>query len=127
MLCLPSEIDTVWQVWNSSSYCSNNKLIYSCVSDSPGINWDISEQGRLIASWSVSHFTNNGRLLRESEPIEAVLEVTYSNSTFIASTIKLTISMDLQIQCNNIIAKNIQRSSLTGKCLCSYFYFVSLN
>ena len=96
-------------------------MIYTCVSEnSPVINWDILEQGRGIASWSVSHFTNDGRLTRETEPIEAVLQITYSNSTFIASTIILTLTMDPQmytIKCNKIIAGNIPRSSLTSKCL----------
>ena len=96
-------------------------MIYTCVSEnSPVINWDILEQGRRIASWSVSHLTNDGRLIRETEPIEAVLQITYSNSTFIASTIILTLTMDPQmytIECNKIIARNIPRSSLTSKCL----------
>ena len=119
LLCLPSQIDTsVWKVWNSSSYCSN-KVIYSCVSDNtPFINWDILEQGRKIASWAVSHITNNGRLIRESEPLETVLEVTYSNSTFIASTITLTTTRDPQtytIACNRIITENVPRTSLKSK------------
>ena len=91
-------------------------MIYTCVSEnSPVINWDISDQGRRIASWSVSHLTNDGRLIRESEPIEAVLEVAYSNSTFIASTIIQTLTMDPQtytIQCNKIIARNIPKTSV---------------
>ena len=94
-------------------------MIYTCVSEnSPVINWDISEQGRRIASWSVSHFTNYGTLIRENEPIEAVLEVAYSNSTFIASTITLTLTMDPQtytIQCNKIIARNIPKASVISK------------
>ena len=119
LLCLPSQKDTsVWKVWNSSSYCSN-KVIYSCVSDNtPVINWDISEQGILIASWSVIHFINDGRLIRETEPIEAVLEVTYSNSTFIASTIILILAMDPQtitVSCNSIIPENIPRTSFKNK------------
>ena len=104
LLCLPSQIDTVWQVWNSSSYCSHNTVIYKCVSENaPVINWDILEQGTPIASWTVSHFSIGFR--RESEPIQAVLEVTYSNSTFIVSTILLKPLMDPQtftIRCNSI-------------------------
>ena len=118
-MCLPSQKDTsVWKIWNSSSYCSN-KVIYSCVSDNTAvINWDISEQGTLIASSTVSHVTNDGRLIRESEPIEAVLEVTYSNLTFIASTIILILSMDPQtvtVACNSIILENIPRTSVKSK------------
>ena len=119
LMCLPSQKDTsVWKVWNSSSYCSN-KVIYSCVSDNtPVINWDISEQGIPIASWTVTHFTSDGRLIRESEPIETVLEVTYSNSTFIASTIILILAMEPQIitvSCNSIIPENIPRTSVKSK------------
>ena len=95
-------------------------MIYSCVSENtPFINWDItitSDEGRHIVSWTQSHFTNNGRIRREREPIQAVLEVTYSNSTSIASTI--TLPMEPQtytIQCNSIIARNIPRSSIASK------------
>ena len=101
----------VVQVWNSSSYCSNN-VIYSCCDNTPFINWGIFEQGTHIASWTVSHFTS--RLRRETEPIEAVVEVTYSNLTFIASTIILTLPLDHQpytIYCNSDIARNIPRAS----------------
>ena len=95
-------------------------MIYSCVSENtPFINWDItitSEEGRHIVSWTQSHFTNNGRIRREREPIQAVLEVTYSNSTSIASTI--TLPMEPQtytIQCNSVIARNIPRTSIASK------------
>ena len=118
LLSLPSPIDTsVWQFWNSSSYCSNNTVIYSCVSsETLFINWDIFDQGGKIASWGVSHFSE--RLTRVNEPIEAVLEVTYSNSTFIASTIIVTLPVPetYTIKCNTIIAENIATSSLASKC-----------
>ena len=88
-------------------------MIYSCVSeDLPILNWHILEQGTLIASWAVSHFSRG--LRRETDPIEAVLEVTYSNLTFIASTIILTLPLDHQpytIYCNSDIARNIPRPS----------------
>ena len=90
-------------------------MIYSCVSENtPVKNRDVLEQGRLFASWGVSQFTNDGRLIRKSEPLEAVLEVTYSNSTFIASTITLTLTMDPQTSIirNSIIAENVPRNSL---------------
>ena len=84
-------------------------MIYTCVSeDIPILNWDILEQGRRIASWGISHFSS--RFRRETEPIEAVLEVTYSNLTYIASTIVLTLPLDHQpytIRCNSDIARNI--------------------
>ena len=92
-------------------------MIYSCVNSKKFfINWDIFDQGGKIASWGVSHFSE--RLTRESEPIEAVLEVTYSNSTSIASTIILTLPVPetYTIKCNTIIAENIPTSSLASKC-----------
>jgi len=79
------------------------------------VNWDIFEGGRRVASFTASHFDNDGRIIRY---LNYILVITHSNSSFISSTLTIIPPLNYQdysIRCNDAMATNIPRSSIMGR------------
>ena len=105
------------QVWNSSSYCSND-LIYTCINEnSPIIIWDVFDKLNVIEHFAVFGNTTRSTVL---ESVIVGYRVTHINSTSLYSTLVLTELADApsqnnyNIYCNSILADNTPRSSISS-------------
>ena len=110
----------VMQVWNSSSYCSND-LIYTCINEnSPIIIWNVYDGIRSIAHFAVNRNETGRSDLRS---VVVSYTVTHINSTSLTSTLVLTSTQsadapyqhNYNIYCNNILAVNTPRSFVSCK------------
>ena len=110
------------QVWNSSSYCSND-LIYTCISEHIAFNiWDIYDEARRIAHYPL---IGNQTAKREIGSAVASFTGTHVNSTSLASTLVLTPTpsadapsqINYMIYCNNILAESTPRTLVSSKLL----------
>ena len=96
------------QIWNNSSYCSDT-VIFICVNEQRGfLIWDVYDDDISITSITLSSSQFSGRSTRRFEKSAIIAEITYSNSTALASTLTITNFSALSanaIGCNGVITE----------------------
>ena len=112
----------VWQVWNSSSYCSNTS-IYTCIRESSSnfITWDIYENRISIIHVVLSRLTTT-TVIKNSGSLVATAVINHISINSITSTITITNNDPLNprhysVDCSGNSAEDIPRTSISSKCL----------
>ena len=106
MLFLPIIVlATLMQVWNNSSYCSDT-VIFTCVNEQRGfLFWDVYDNDIQIISITLASSQSPKLTTRQFQNSVISAEITYRNSTAVASTLTITnfsVSSVNAVSCNDI-------------------------
>ena len=106
MLFLPIIVlATLMQVLNSSSYCSDT-VIFTCVNEQRGfLIWDVYDNDIIFTSITLASSLSPNLSTRRFEKSAIIAEITYRNSTALASTLTVTnfsASSANAVSCNDI-------------------------
>ena len=96
---------TLMQVWNNSSYCSDT-VIFTCVNEQRRfLIWDVYDDDILIIAITLTSSQSTKRSTRRFENSAIIAEITYRNSTALASILTITNFSALSanaVACNDI-------------------------